>query len=163
MTINLELSADGVRKAINEVKQYSKSIESRTQKLAEELCRIGIPVVNVHYLSGVREGNKDFTIKAIPKKNGCILQANGHDVCFLEFGAGVTTTSYSGEGQEGLPPIYPGSWSESEEGSGEFANNGFWHYGGKLYYGLSPKLGMYYASKEMQNRVVEVARRIFND
>lgn len=160
MTINLELSKSGIQKAIKDLQNYSNSIDEKMQTLATELCKVGVPVVIVHYVDGFTEGNSDCNIEIEPTEHGCVLRARGNDVCFLEFGGGVTTAIYDGEGQEGLPPVYPGSWSESE-GTGQFAEKGFWFYGGKKYDGIEAKLGLYYASIEMRNRAVETARRVF--
>lgn len=162
MTINLKLSKESITDTIKFLNNYVNEIERKMQKLSEELANIGVNVVYVHYLSGIDEGNEDYDIQVIPNEHGCTLQAKGEDVCFLEFGAGVTTAAYEGEGQEGLPPIYPGSYSRTE-GNGSFDLYGYWIYGKKRYTGLEPKMGMYYASKDMQQKALEVARRVFND
>ena len=123
----------------------------------EGLYQIG----STYYNAGMDEGkNYDYDVTIEPTEKGCKLVANGEDVCFLEFGAGVSTKSWQGEGQEGLPPIYPGSWSETE-GVGQFANQGYWIYGNELYKGIEPTMGMYHASKQMLTDCIEEARKVF--
>lgn len=159
----MELSPEGVKQVQRMFNRLNSKIELKLPQIALRLAEIGVPIVFIHYMNGIDEGNEDYDVVIEPTEKGCKLVARGEDVCFLEFGAGVSTKSWQGEGQEGLPPIYPGSWSETE-GSGQFANKGYWFYNGEMRMGLEPKKGMYYASKEMQQRATEIVRReLFND
>lgn len=158
------LDKSSIEKAIKQIEEYKNSLNNKLKKVATELAKIGIPIVSVNYLNGSEEGNVDFDVVVEPTEKGCKLVAKGQDVCFLEFGAGTTTKAYDGEGQEGLPPIYPGSWSkESGIVGGSFDLYGYWFWNGEKYVNLEPKLGLQRASEEMQRRAVEVARRIFGN
>ena len=158
------LDPSSIEKAIKQIEDYQKSLDSKLKELAERLCKIGIPIVSVNYLNGMDEGNADFDVYVEPTEKGCKLVAEGQDVCFLEFGAGTTTKYYKGEGQEGLPPIYPGSYSR-ENGilGGSFDLYGYWFWNGDKYVNLEPKLGLYRASEEMQQKAIQEARKIFSN
>lgn len=156
------LDPSSIEKAIKQIEDYKKSLDTKLKELAERLCTIGVDIVKVSYLSGRREGNSNVDVYIEPTEKGCKLVAEGQDVCFLEFGAGVSTVDYEKDGQEGLPPIYPGSWS-STEGTGQFAENGYWYYNGEKLDGLMPKLGMYHASQIMQQKAIQEARKIFSN
>lgn len=161
MNIKMELSHNGIVTARRMLLDYENSLQNKLNILAERLASIGVRVASTYYNAGMDEGkNYDYDVTIEPTEKGCKLVANGEDVCFLEFGAGVSTRSWQGEGQEGLPPIYPGSWSETE-GVGQFANQGYWIYGNELYKGIEPTMGMYHASKQMLTDCIEEARKVF--
>ena len=163
--INIDLfDKDSIRKAIKQLEDYRNSLDDKLKRVAEELAKIGVPIVSVNYLYGMEEGNADYDVRIEKTENGCKLVAEGKDVCFLEFGAGTTTKSYEGEGQEGLPPIYPGSYSK-ENGilGGSFDLYGYWFWNGERYVNLEPKLGLYRASQEMQRRAIEVTKKVFEN
>ena len=48
-----------------------------------------------------------------------------------EFGAGQATMPVMFEND--VPEVYEGSYSESPEGSGEYARFGSWHFGGEYF------------------------------
>lgn len=154
------LDKASIDKAIRQIEEYRDSLDTKLIRLAKGLCLIGLDVVRVRYAMGVSEGNKNVDYEVIPTETGCKLSAYGKDVCFLEFGAGASTSAYEGEGQEGLPPIYPGSWSETE-GKGIYAEKGYWYYNGEKLEGLTPKLGMQKASETMQRKAIEEAKKVF--
>lgn len=157
----MELSHNGIVAARRMLLDYENSLQNKLNILAERLASIGVRVASTYYNAGMEEGkNYDYDVTIEPTERGCKLVANGEDVCFLEFGAGVSTRSWQGEGQEGLPPIYPGSWSETE-GVGQFVNKGYWIYGNELYKGIEPTMGMYHASKQMLTDCIEEARKVF--
>lgn len=160
-TIELELNTESIKKAIKELTEYSNSLEEKAQRLAVELAEIGKPVVESHYSMGSAEGNRDFVVTVEPRKRGCVLSAKGNDVCFLEFGTGVMATdNFVGPDATGLPPIYPGSWSETH--ARQFVTKGFWYYNRTKYYGTSPKMGMFYAKQEMKRNIERKAKEVFS-
>ena len=164
MEINIDpFDKRSIEKAIKQLEDYRDSLDNKLKRVAEELAKIGVPVVLVAYNNGIDEGNADYDVRVESTEKGCKLVAEGQDVCFLEFGAGTTTKSYEGEGQEGLPPIYPGSWSKESGGvlGGMFDRYGYWIWNGERYVNLEPKLGLYKASEEMQRRAVEITKKVF--
>lgn len=82
------------------------------------------------------------------------VEADGSAVVFLEFGAGDAT----GRGEHGDEvsefernsgiEVRPGSYSEAH--GGEYARQGFWHFGGRKYTEVAPLRGMYHAAQQMK-------------
>ena len=80
------------------------------------------------------------------------LFANGEEIAFIEFGAGMTTDG-SGEFAKRAPfNVEEGSWSIAQAPPGEYAQTGFrfWHYNGKTYNAKLPHPGM-----EMARRYID--------
>lgn len=145
----LEISKAFVAKA-------QKLVASNTSDLAYELCEDAIPVVQRAYRSA--DGNeKPFRVYAEKTRYGAALIAEGKDVVFREFGAGVTTaTDKVSPKAEGLPPIEPASYSI--EHAQLFYNNGYWKYKGKTYTGITPTLGLYNASEHIKSSMLQKAK-----
>ena len=133
------------------------------QDLCLKLAESGKPILDFCYdLAPVN--HKDYITAAEPlgDKGACLI-AHGDDVMFREFGAGITTTSPKHSGSKGLPPIYPGSFSESEDGKGMFAKNGYWWYNDNCYTGLAPTLGMQNAFIEIRNNLQRIANEVLKN
>lgn len=137
--------------------RYQKlTSKEELQKFAIKIAEQGKPIVEECYAKAEGQDTNNYTITVEPNgKTGAALIANGDDVVFREFGAGVDTSVPSDiEGMD-LPPISPGSWSATE-GTGEYAKYGSWHHKKKKYTGLRPTLGMYRAFKKMQETLGEI-------
>lgn len=161
---------EAVEKRIKEV------IEERTQKLAEKTAFTIFDIATNLYSEGYaalnpeqgREmatfylANNDVRVE-IPKKtvDGYVVTATGKDAVFLEFGTGVgTVTTADDMVMSSDVPISPGSYSATA-GSGEFAEKGYWHYGGVKLTGSKPLLAMYSASSYARQYVPSWAKEIF--
>ena len=161
MRIKITLDKESVDKAIAQVKAYKKSFNAKVERIVEELANMGAKIVESQY--AIPMDDSDYDVTCIVKGKNAMIMAEGDGVLFLEFGTGVSTTDTTDEMEtEGLPPIYPGSWSETE-GSGVFARHGHWHYKGVDYTGTMATMGFYFASKEIRDKAVNVAKRIFKE
>ena len=130
--------------------------------LAVKIAEVGKPIAEKCYAQADgQDEDHEYLIWVEPQANGASLIALGDDVVFREFGAGAKTSNNPFTHAEGLPPIYPGSWSESE-GTGEFAHSkeGYWHHHKQRYYGLTPTLGMYNASRVMRDFVAQYVKEV---
>ena len=87
------------------------------------------------------------------------LEAIHQAMSFLEFGAGTMANSSHPFAQNMQFQVYPGSWSETH--SQEFSTNGYWIFGGKKYYFVEPKPGMYEAYKAITQNVYRIAVEVF--
>lgn len=153
------LDPESIDNAIAQVKAYQKSLQGKIENILTELTAMGKEIVETQY--SIVPEHEDFDVYCEVSGNSAMIIAEGENVMFLEFGTGVETTDTTAEMEtEGLPPIYAGSWSETE-GSGVFARHGFWHYKGVLYEGTMTTMGFYFASKEIKERAVEVAKKVF--
>lgn len=153
------LDVDSINNAIVQIRNYKKTLQSKIEDILLELATMGQEIVETQF-SLVSE-HESFEVSCEVSGNNAIIIAEGENVVFLEFGTGVDTIDTTADMEtSGLPPIYPGSWSETE-GTGVFARHGFWHYKGVLYEGTMATMGFYFASKEIKERAVEVTKRIF--
>lgn len=159
MKIKIKLSRDSVDEAITQVKAYRRNLPNKTEEILTKLANMGKQIVDFRFsLTG-----EEYDVSCIVNGNNAMIIATGDNVVFLEFGTGVGVIDKTEEfGMEtaGLPPIYSGSWSETE-GSGVFARHGYWHYNGHFYAQTMATQGFYFASKEIRDKAVEEAKRVF--
>lgn len=152
-------SQDSVNEALKKIIQYKQSFEYKVQELISELAKMGERKVDTQF-SLITE-YEPYDVYCEMEGNNAIIIAEGENVIFLEFGTGVDVTDTTDEMEtEGLPPIYKGSWSETE-GTGQFAHYRYWYYNGHRYTGTMATQGFYLASKEIRTEAVNVAKRIF--
>lgn len=153
-TIRLELSEEGIRKAISELNQHKAEVESKTRQLAERLATLGKRIAT----SGYSGGKVNVTV--IPTENGFEIDANGVDVCFLEFGAGVNASASKNPLSSRMPfEVRPGSWSE--QNAKQFSEKGYWYYDGKKYTGIPQRNAMYSAYRSIMDNVYIIAKEVF--
>lgn len=162
MRIRVNLTnRDSVREALKELRDYKKEVSRRANEVVTRLAEMGTKIVDMQFSIVADEDPPE--VYCLVNGNSAMIIAEGENVVFLEFGTGVDVLDKTGDlgmETEGLPPIYSGSWSETQ-GSGVFARHGYWHYNGRFYAGTTHTLGFYYASKEIREKAVEEAKRIF--
>ena len=161
---------DSIEQAIQKVEEYKRSLQSKMNEIVSRLSRLGAQVVDYQYSLANDDPDfdtADYEVSCIVNGNSAMIIAEGSDIMFIEFGAGVRTEDTTGEMQtEGLPPITPGSYSQTE-GIGQFipGKKEFWFHGSgankKFYRGLTPYHGFYFASKEMKEQAVDIAIKVF--
>lgn len=150
---------------INQVKKYQSSIGVKQKLLMKKLSEIGVEVAVSAFTEVPYDGEKDFSVDTHWEDNTLVIEATGDTVLFLEFGAGV------------FQPPYPISTSyvRGEYGQGKGKNKSWTYYGTKggtkvvevdgktVYrtYGNPPARAMYDASKEMRERILEIAKGVF--
>ena len=135
--------SDKYNQYLDQLMEVGRETASRTYIMAESIGNVEAQV------EGERTGNSSF-----------VLRASGHDVNFLEFGAGVLTDVQRPTVQASFD-ISPGSWSASEDGTGEFARYGSWHFNKVKYFGFVPAPGMQEACNTMEQQSADILRRVF--
>lgn len=154
-----------IDRAVTELQNYSKSINSKAKQVADELTRIGAKIVDDRY-SMAHEEEESYSVTYYiyedEEVENCAIIASGENVMFLEFGTGVYTDDFSDEFEhDRLPPIFGGSWSQSE-GKGHFRpDHQYWYYNGIKYAGTLPMMGFYFATKEMKAQAENIVRKAF--
>lgn len=151
---------ESIDNAIAKVNAYKKTIEPKVKEILTQITAIGGQIVEYQYYSANEEIEAE--VSCIVNGNSSMIIAEGHNVMFLEFGTGIYTEDNSEEMEsEGLPPIFAGSFSQSE-GTGQFRpDHQYWYYNRKKYAGTLPTHGFYFASKEIQKQAVEIAKKVF--
>ena len=152
------LEIETIDEAIKAINDYSKTLKPKAKEIATRLSEIGKQVVDFSY----SQSGEDYYLTCITKGNSSMIIAEGDNVLFIEFGTGVYTNGDTYEMEtEGLPPIYAGSYSQLE-GQGHFTpEHPYWYYGGVRYEGTIQLSGFYFASKEIKQQAVEVAKKVF--
>lgn len=150
-----------IRRAQREIDDYNEWFVEKANELVKQLAEIGANVASIHFAGGFIDGNDGVNVSVVPLNDGYEVLANGESVCFLEFGTGLA----AGNGYDTTditPPveITPGSWSLTE-GSGQFANKGYWYYDGRKYEMTTPRMGMYHAYSESKRQIEQIAREVF--
>lgn len=174
--IRIELSAQSIAAARQQMEDYKAWLAERTRELCTKLAEMGAETARpmfdsasfYHFWIVSREGGKvqwgGTTVPASidyvgtePTETGCRLVARGHDVCFVEFGAGVY--SNGAEGYPGERP--PGIAGIGQFGKGYGQNKTWWIDKETATHGNTAHAPMFYASHEIQSRIGEVAREVF--
>ena len=159
--IKLDLSASGIGGAIEQVKAYRNSIEAKKDKLLERLGEIGVREASVRFTTAMYDGINDSSVSLAANRNGYVIVAEGRAVAFIEFGAGV----YHNPGEPYPDPRPDGivKIGEYGEGHGKRQAWGFMDDSGNLVitHGNPAAMPMWYASEEMRNNIVKIAKEVF--
>ena len=159
--IKMNLSSKSIAQAIKELKAYRDSIESREKQLLEELAKIGVREASVRFTTAMYDGVNDSEVTLETIENGYRIVTEGHAVAFIEFGAGVyhnPTEPYPNPRPNGIVGI-----GEYGKGFGKRQAWGFKDDSGELIitHGNPAAMPMWYASEEMRNSILTIARRVF--
>lgn len=175
-TISFGLSVSEIDRAIKELREYQNSLDSKCQQLCGRLCNEGIQITQVHIGSSGFGKYIRLSSEITPEKAGCkaiffmedsqkiISQWQNQEgiqskeispALMLEFGAGLPAQNPAnipgvGTGTYGTHGNEPGWWYMDLQGE--------WHYSS----GVSPKMPMYNAGKELRDKVLKIAKEVFN-
>ena len=157
----MSLSAKSVEQAIRELKAFRDSLEKRKEQMLEELVNIGLYEAQVRFTSAMYDGVNDVEVNVETIENGYRIVAEGKAVAFIEFGAGVyynPTEPYPNPRPEGIVGI-----GEYGKGYGKRQAWGFKDDSGELVitHGNPAAMPLWYASEEMRNSILKIARRVF--
>ena len=161
-TITMNLSAASIDSAIKQLKEYKTELRRKAQKICERLAVSGAVNVSLGYATAIYTGRKDYSVTVEEIRDGYRILADGETALILEFGAGVTYGYGHPQADEfGMGPgTYPdgkGHWDDPA---------GWWipkEHGGGHTYGDPPSMAMYKTAKELRDRVLDVAREVFNE
>ena len=159
--IRMKLTPDSIDDAIKQLQTYRDSIETKKNKLVRMLAEIGVREASVRFTTAIYDGINDSSVNLKISKNGCIIEAKGKAVCFIEFGAGV----YHNTGEPYPDPRPDGIVGIGEYGKGQGKRQawGFRNEAGEVVVtrGNPAAMPMWYASEEMRNNILKIAREVF--
>lgn len=156
--IAIELSTQGINKAIRELERYKRDIVPKMDEVCKRLAEIGrneaLAIIN-----GIRlqDGNAVERVDVVQIDNGYKLVMEGEDVYFIEFGTGDGVSAH----YETSVPVAWGSWSS--EHSRMLFTKGFWYYDDTRYTGTTAYMPMYYAEKKMREEAKRIAEEVFGE
>ena len=157
--LRIELSPQGCAKAVDELSRRSVEERHKMEQLMSKLAEIGTAEAQRRFARGSTDGNGGVTVVPVPVENGFRVVANGHDVGFIEFGAGFAAGAYHPYVGKAPFPVYPGSFSE--QNTGEFAKFGSWHYQGQKYQSLEAEMPLFFAMEKMRQELPRIAKEVF--
>lgn len=131
------------------------------KQLLEELANIGLKEAQVRFTNAMYDGVNDSEVTLDAIENGYRIVAEGKAVAFIEFGAGVyynPTDPYPNPRPDGIVGI-----GEYGKGYGKRQAWGFKNESDELVitHGNPAAMPMWYASEEMRNSILTIARRVF--
>lgn len=178
--ISFGLSVREIQNAIKEVKQYQSDLNRKCELLAQRLCAEGIAIAQAHIGSSGFGKYIRLSSEITPEQAGCravfymedsqkitrkwqtkegIQSATLSPALLLEFGSGLEAENpagIAGVGQGSFPgqthAFDSGGWSYMDLG-------GMWHHTT----GVEPDMPMYFAGKELRDKVVAIAREVFEN
>ena len=160
-TINIELSEKSIQDAIQQIEEYKRSLQVKTDIFINKMANIGLEVVRAEIETVPDEERGSYYVEDIYEDNGVSIRLTGDKILFIEFGAGikfaVPQNPKAGQFNMGVG-TYP-------DQTHAFSEYGWWYTddGGesKHSYGNPAYMPMYMASVEVINRAIDVAREVF--
>lgn len=175
--ITMNLSVSSIQSAIKDLKAYQNDLDRKCEELCRRLTAEGIAIARAHIGSSGFGKYIHLGSEITPKQAGCkaifymedsgkivsewqtlegVKSAEVSPSLMLEFGAGMKA-----ENPAAVPGVgtgtFPGGTHGNEPGWYYMDLNGEWHYSS----GVSPKMPMYFAGKELIDKVVAIAKEVF--
>lgn len=159
--IQCKLGKQDIDRAIKELKAYKQEFLKKEKQLLERLAEIGVREASVRFTTAMYDGTNDVSVRLDTTNNGYAIVAKGQAVAFIEFGAGVyhnTGEPYPNPRPEGIVGI-----GEYGKGKGKQKAWGYKNENDELVItrGNPAAMPMWYASEEMKNSILKVAREVF--
>ena len=155
ININLELSTESINHAVELLAEYQDYIEDGLEQVVDILTNEGAEIAQASY--------GDWGVAAVPSTDGShgYIDVMGDMPLIAEFGAGDATLD-PGSLFEGSTDtdVFPGSYS-MEYGSGEYAQYGSWHFGGRRYTEVAPRMGLYNAKQHIIENGLQIVLEVF--
>jgi hypothetical protein len=174
--ISFGLSVSEIDRAIKELREYQNNLDKKCEQLCFELCKAGMPIARSYIGESGFGRYIRLSSEITPEKAGCrailimedsqkivskwrnldgIQRKEISPVLMLEFGAGLPAQNPAnipgvGTGTYGTHGNEPGWWYMDLQGE--------WHYSS----GVFPKMPMYNAGKELRDKVLKIAKEVFN-
>lgn len=159
--IKMGLSTESIDNAIAQLIAYRNTLDAKKDKLLKRLGEIGVREASVRFTTAMYDGVNDSSVSLEANKDGYAIIAEGHAVAFIEFGAGV----YHNSGEPYPDPRPEGIVGIGEYGKG-YGKRQAWGYkddSGELVitHGNPAAMPLWYASEEMRNNILKIAKEVF--
>lgn len=174
--ISFGLSVKEIQNAIKEIKEYQNSLDGKCEELCRRLTAEGMQIAQAHIGSSGFGKYVRLTSEISLETAGCkalLIMSDSQKIVskwqnqdgvqskeispalMLEFGAGLPA-----QNPANVPGVGTGTHGEhgNEPGWWYMDLDGVWHHAS----GVSPKMPMYNTAKELREKIVEIAREVFN-
>ncbi len=176
--ISFGLSVREVQNAIKEIKAYQNDLNRKCEELCRRLTVEGIAIAQVHIGSSGFGKYIRLASEIAPQRAGCravlymedtvkvtsewrtkegTRSATVSPMLMLEFGSGLKAQNPAGVSGVGTGTFPEQTHAEDPSGWWYMDLSGEWHHST----GVSPKMPMYFAGKEMREKIVTVAKEVF--
>lgn len=170
-------SESSIQNAINELQAYKRSLNFKCEELCRRLVDEGCNIISVRIGNSGYRKYIHIDSKVTPTQYGCkallfmedaskivsqwkteegIKTSTVSPIMMIEFGSGIKA-----ENPVGIPGVgtgtFPGGTHGNEPGWWYMDMDDKWHYST----GISPKMPMYYAGKELREKVLAIAKDVF--
>lgn len=167
--ISCTLDTRSIDGAIKELKKYKQEFLKKEQKLLEGLAMLGVKEASVRFTTAMYDGVNDVTVALDKIANGYAIIASGQAVAFIEFGTGVyhnPSEPYPNPRPEGIVGIGEYGQGKGKRRAwfykGEAGSNGEVQKNGVVKTRGNPAaMPLWYASEEMRNSILKLAREVF--
>lgn len=167
--ISCSLDTQSINDAIKELRQYKKDFLQKEKKLLEGLAMLGVKEASVRFTTAMYDGVNDVHVTLKKIANGYAIVAKGQAVAFIEFGTGVyhnPSEPYPNPRPEGIVGIGEYGQGKGKRKAwfykGEAGSNGEVQKNGVVKTRGNPAaMPMWYASEEMRNSILKLAREVF--
>lgn len=164
MNISISLSEGSVNKAIRKLTSYrEEKLQHLTEEVVSMLAEEGADTARAAYGRwGVEVTTEDgHATEELTAKS--VINVDGDMPLIAEFGAGdATLTPSSMFENEPDTEVFAGSYSLLE-GSGEYWENGEWHWRGKPFTEVPARHGLYNAKQYIIANSTNVAQEVFGE
>ena len=178
-TKKFPLSKKGIDDAIAYLESYKKQLILKTQKLLEELAKIGITESDKRFeaaSNGTTDTSHKSTIESVHFDGSNVtmtIRISGTDLVFIEYGAGVHYNGHRGESahkgekfREKYPEFRIGKYGTNGEKEWSLGVNDYWYYDDQKTYGTKatmPVYGAVVAMTEDIQKIHSAAQKAFSD
>lgn len=153
MKITVKLSDTSIRHAIRRLRQAQDHLRWGVNDAVDILTKNGADIAKDAY------GSMANVVGYMQDETVGIIATSGEANLIAEFGAGDATDPATGFETPPDTPVYAGSYSELE-GTGEYAETGKWHFGGKVYREVSARRGLMQAKVYILEEGTEIAKGV---
>lgn len=171
-TIKMTLNPQSIGRSIAELKSYSKSLETKLERIVQRLADLGLTVASAGFESAIYDGENDVAV-SIEDKGAThkAVVAVGTAVLFIEYGSGCyypDTHPQKPDGIVGRGEYGKGHGKQNTWGYyGEAGTNGveITNHSGKkvvLTHGNPSNPIMYNSKEAMRQAIQEVVREVFS-
>jgi len=163
VNINISLSTESIRSAIETLTAYKDIFEQGVETVVDILAEEGAMVANAAY-GGMAKA------RAESYENTAQIVVSGKEPGIAEFGAGYATMEYHPFAKNAPFPVKVASYSEAQRPYGLFyitndltdGTDGYWIFGGQYYDRVEPRHGLLDAYDHIMAESTEIAKGVLS-
>ena len=167
-TIKIDLfDGKSLDNAIKQIQEYQRTLNDKCEMFVRRLAEVGIPIIDQNIASAAGDSDKShytyIKINSFGSYAQAQLIAEGKDLLFIEFGAGIHYNGAAGSSPHPLGQEMGYTIGSYGKGQGK---NDFWFYyadGGEsvMSHGTQATMPVYKAGVEMRRQILKIAKEVF--